>query len=87
MLLEYHKHTFTSQIIMLYTSTLLDPLTKYILTQFYFLDTLTSKTGLHVVFAGLGRPVQDIVGRICCICPFQIYPTRSGSKVQAEARS
>ena len=42
------------------------------LAEFYFLDTLTSKTGLHVVFAGLSRPVQDIVGRICCICPFQI---------------
>jgi hypothetical protein len=43
----------------------LDPLTKYILTQFYFLDTLTSKAGVHVVFVGLGKSVQDIVDRIC----------------------
>ena len=71
MLLEYHQNMrkSTSQSIMLCTSTLLDPLSKYTLAEFYFLDTLTSKTGVDVVFAGLGRPVQDIVGRICCICP------------------
>ena len=60
----------------------LDPLSKYILTEFYFLDTLTSKTGVHVVFVGGVRFIKwaqdSLVSFVKCDPP-SILPC-SGNK-------